>query len=198
MRGKVKWFSREKGYGFITDEQARDHYYSVQDVRAQARESHQVVTTVLPFDATVRAIIEGRTFGFCKLVADRENYRILGCHVVGERAVEITQLAAIAIAAQMPSMSWPFASRVIPESLIGIGEVVYFVDRGSKGVLKLSDQSSVPRIEPILNLEQIISDIDWTIRESSLSTQSGNRGRSWGRPPVFRPRPAISSQRTGI
>lgn len=33
MRGKVKWFSREKGYGFITDEQARDHYYSVQDVR---------------------------------------------------------------------------------------------------------------------------------------------------------------------
>lgn len=33
MRGKVKWFSREKGYGFITDEQARDHYYSVKDVR---------------------------------------------------------------------------------------------------------------------------------------------------------------------
>jgi cold shock CspA family protein len=33
MRGKVKWFSREKGYGFITDEQARDHYYSVRDVR---------------------------------------------------------------------------------------------------------------------------------------------------------------------
>ncbi|WP_129779430.1 cold shock domain-containing protein [Peristeroidobacter soli] len=33
MRGKVKWFSREKGYGFITDEQARDHYFSVQDVR---------------------------------------------------------------------------------------------------------------------------------------------------------------------
>lgn len=33
MRGKVKWFSREKGYGFITDEQARDYYFSVQDVR---------------------------------------------------------------------------------------------------------------------------------------------------------------------
>ncbi|WP_161827373.1 cold shock domain-containing protein [Steroidobacter agaridevorans] len=33
MRGKVKWFSREKGYGFITDEQARNHYFSVQDVR---------------------------------------------------------------------------------------------------------------------------------------------------------------------
>ena len=33
MRGKVKWFSHEKGYGFITDEQARDHYFSVCDVR---------------------------------------------------------------------------------------------------------------------------------------------------------------------
>jgi cold shock CspA family protein len=33
MRGKVKWFSREKGYGFVTDEQAQDHYFSVEDVR---------------------------------------------------------------------------------------------------------------------------------------------------------------------
>lgn len=36
-----------------------------------------------------------------KLVADCKSYRILGCHVVGERAVEIVQLAAIAIAAEM-------------------------------------------------------------------------------------------------
>ena len=32
---------------------------------------------------------------------DRGNGGILGCHVVGERAVEIAQLAAIAIAAAM-------------------------------------------------------------------------------------------------
>ena len=43
----------------------------------------------------------GRTFGFCKLIADRATHKILGCHVVGERAVEITQVAAIAIAAGM-------------------------------------------------------------------------------------------------
>ena len=53
------------------------------------------------FAAAVRPIIEGRTFGFCKLVADRGSCRILGCHVVGERAVEIAQLAAVAIAADM-------------------------------------------------------------------------------------------------
>jgi len=35
------------------------------------------------------------------MIADRATYKILGCHVVGERAVEIIQLAAIAIAAGM-------------------------------------------------------------------------------------------------
>src|SRR4029453_3934567 len=46
-------------------------------------------------------IIDGRKVGFCKLIADRMTCRMLGCHVVGERAVEITQVAAIAIAAKM-------------------------------------------------------------------------------------------------
>jgi pyruvate/2-oxoglutarate dehydrogenase complex dihydrolipoamide dehydrogenase (E3) component len=39
--------------------------------------------------------------GFCKLITDRATCMILGCHVVGERAVEIVQVAAIAIAAGM-------------------------------------------------------------------------------------------------
>ena len=77
-------------------------YAQVGLTEAKARETHDVVTTVVPFEAVVRAIIEGRTFGFCKLVVDRASCRMLGCHVVGEHAVEITQLAAIAIAAQTP------------------------------------------------------------------------------------------------
>ncbi|WP_280155027.1 NAD(P)/FAD-dependent oxidoreductase [Piscinibacter sp. XHJ-5] len=68
---------------------------------AKAREAHDVLATMVPFDSAVRAIIEGRTFGFCKLVVDRASCRILGCHVVGERAVETVQLAAVAIAAGM-------------------------------------------------------------------------------------------------
>ena len=76
-------------------------YAQVGLTEAKARETHDVVTTVMPFDSAVRAIIEGRTFGFCKLVVDRGSCRILGCHVVGERAVEIAQLAAIAMTAQM-------------------------------------------------------------------------------------------------
>src|SRR6476469_5414947 len=68
---------------------------------AKARETHDVVTAVVRFDSTTRTIIDGRTVGFCKLIVDRTTGRILGCHVVGERAVEIAQLAAIAIAARM-------------------------------------------------------------------------------------------------
>jgi hypothetical protein len=36
------------------------------------------------------------------LIVDRATSKILGCHVVGERAVEIVQVVAIAVAAGMP------------------------------------------------------------------------------------------------
>jgi dihydrolipoamide dehydrogenase len=76
-------------------------YAQVGLTEAKARETHDIVTTVARFDSTTRTIIDGRTFGFCKLITDRLTHKILGCHVVGERAVEITQVAAIAIAAGM-------------------------------------------------------------------------------------------------
>jgi len=76
-------------------------YAQVGLTEARARQTHDVVTSVVRFDSTTRTIIDGRTFGFCKLLADRPTCKILGCHVVGERAVEITQVAAIAIAAGM-------------------------------------------------------------------------------------------------
>ena len=53
------------------------------------------------FDETTRTIIDGRTAGFCKLVADRATRTILGCHVVGERAADIVQAVAIAMAGGM-------------------------------------------------------------------------------------------------
>jgi len=76
-------------------------YAQVGLTEAKAREAHDVVVAVVRFDETTRTIIDGRTTGFCKLIADRGTCTILGCHVVGERAVEITQVAAMAIAARM-------------------------------------------------------------------------------------------------
>ena len=68
---------------------------------AKVGATRDVVVTVVRFDATTRTIIDGRTTGFCKLIVDRATRTILGCHVVGERAVDIVQTAAIAIAAGM-------------------------------------------------------------------------------------------------
>ena len=68
---------------------------------AKAREEHDVEVATVRFDSTPRTIIDGRTFGFCKLIIDRATHEILGCHVVGERAVEITQLAAVAMTGRM-------------------------------------------------------------------------------------------------
>jgi pyruvate/2-oxoglutarate dehydrogenase complex dihydrolipoamide dehydrogenase (E3) component len=76
-------------------------YAQVGLTEAKAREKYDVLTAMVRFDSTTRTIIDGRTAGFCKLIVDRATYKILGCHVVGERAVEITQVAAIVIAAGM-------------------------------------------------------------------------------------------------
>jgi pyruvate/2-oxoglutarate dehydrogenase complex dihydrolipoamide dehydrogenase (E3) component len=87
--------SRVSPIGSFTDPE----YAQVGLTEAQARKIHDVVVAVVRFDETTRTIIDGRTTGFCKLIVDRTRATILGCHVVGERAVEIVQVVAIAIAA---------------------------------------------------------------------------------------------------
>jgi len=76
-------------------------YAQVGLTEGKARAAHDVVVVKIPFDTTTRTIIDGLTTGFCKLIVDRRTSRILGCHVVGERAVEITQVVAIAMTANM-------------------------------------------------------------------------------------------------
>ena len=74
--------------------------------RIRARRPHRVearaaLTTLswprVRFDETTRTIIDGRTDGFCKLIVDRRAHTIVGCSVVGDRAVEIVQVVAIAM-----------------------------------------------------------------------------------------------------
>jgi pyruvate/2-oxoglutarate dehydrogenase complex dihydrolipoamide dehydrogenase (E3) component len=77
-------------------------YASVGLTETAARETRAVAVATVRFDSLPRPIIDGRQTGFCKLIVDRERHTILGCHVVGERAVELAQLAATAMAAKMP------------------------------------------------------------------------------------------------
>jgi pyruvate/2-oxoglutarate dehydrogenase complex dihydrolipoamide dehydrogenase (E3) component len=76
-------------------------YGQVGLTEAQAWEKGEVITAAIRFDQTSRALIDGRPAGFCKLIVDRATRRILGCHVVGERAVEIVQAAALAMAGNL-------------------------------------------------------------------------------------------------
>jgi pyruvate/2-oxoglutarate dehydrogenase complex dihydrolipoamide dehydrogenase (E3) component len=68
---------------------------------AKARKENDVIVVKVPFDTTTRTIIDGQTIGFCKFVVDRRTSRILGCHIVGERAVDVIQVVAVAMAGKM-------------------------------------------------------------------------------------------------
>ena len=70
----------------LTEEQARE------------RDPECVVATV-PLASSERAIIDERTDGFLKLIADRRRSMLLGAHAAGEAAVEIIQAVTTAMAA---------------------------------------------------------------------------------------------------
>ncbi|MBA2316151.1 MAG: NAD(P)/FAD-dependent oxidoreductase [Chloroflexi bacterium] len=82
-------------HGGFTDPE----YASVGLTEAQAQTAGQLVETgTVPYADLDRAVIDGRTEGFCKLVVERDSHRILGAHVVGEQAVEVVQIVAGAMA----------------------------------------------------------------------------------------------------
>ncbi|MCR5878891.1 NAD(P)/FAD-dependent oxidoreductase [Phenylobacterium sp. J367] len=65
---------------------------------AARAEGHDIEVVAVPFAETTRAIIDGRTTGLCKLIVARDSHALLGCHLVGERAVDVAQVAAVAMA----------------------------------------------------------------------------------------------------
>jgi pyruvate/2-oxoglutarate dehydrogenase complex dihydrolipoamide dehydrogenase (E3) component len=76
-------------------------YASVGVTQATAGNADEIAVAKVNFDALPRPTIDGRPAGFCKIIADRRSHRILGCHIVGERAVELAQVAATAMAASI-------------------------------------------------------------------------------------------------
>ncbi len=68
--------------------------------RARVLEPSCVVASV-PYSALDRAIIDGHSQGYCKLIVSQESHRILGAHVIGEQALEIVQLVGAGMAADM-------------------------------------------------------------------------------------------------
>jgi pyruvate/2-oxoglutarate dehydrogenase complex dihydrolipoamide dehydrogenase (E3) component len=76
-------------------------YGSVGMTEREARAVEEIAVAVVPYADLDRAVIDGRTEGFCKLIVSRGDQRILGVHVVGEQALEVVQAAAAGMAAGM-------------------------------------------------------------------------------------------------
>ncbi len=76
-------------------------YASVGPTEDQARKTGDVAVAVASYADLDRAVIDGRTEGFCKLIVDRETHRLIAAHVVGEQALEIVHVVAAGMAAGM-------------------------------------------------------------------------------------------------
>ena len=84
-------------HGGFTDPE----YGGVGLTEAQARKEYDVEVAVVPYNDLDRAVIDGHPVGMCKLIVSQQTHRILGAHVVGEQALEVVQIAAAGMAADM-------------------------------------------------------------------------------------------------
>lgn len=84
-------------HGGFTDPE----YGSVGMTETQARERQDCVVAVVQYADLDRAVIDGHTEGFCKLIVSHDTRQVLGAHVVGEQAVEVVQIVAAAMSCGM-------------------------------------------------------------------------------------------------
>ena len=84
-------------HGSFTDPE----YASVGLTETAARKVGNVAVAVVPYAELDRAIIDGHTDGFCKLIVERETLRLVGVHVIGEQALEIVHVVAAGMASGM-------------------------------------------------------------------------------------------------
>lgn len=81
-------------HGGFTDPE----YGSVGLTEQQARLKYDCAVSTVSYAEIDRAVIDDAMNGFCKLIAARGTQEILGAHVVGEQALEVTQMVAAAMA----------------------------------------------------------------------------------------------------
>lgn len=76
-------------------------YGSVGMTEAKAKEEYDCLIEVVDYTSLPRAVMDGKTDGFCKLIVDRKTRQLIGAHVLGSYSAEIIQVAATCIAANM-------------------------------------------------------------------------------------------------
>ncbi len=93
--------SRNAPHGLLPSGGFTDPDYAGVGLTEQEARSRdpQCVVALVPYAEMERAIIDHRTTGFLKLIADRRRTLLLGAHAVGESAVEVIQAVTTAMAA---------------------------------------------------------------------------------------------------
>lgn len=76
-------------------------YASVGLTEHEARERHDCTVAVARYDSLLRPVADGQPDGFCKLIVETEQRRIVGAHVLGEYSAEVIQMVAACMAAGM-------------------------------------------------------------------------------------------------
>lgn len=84
-------------HGGFTDPE----YGGVGVLESELDDPAAAVVAVVPYQDLDRAVIDGHTDGFFKLIVSVENHRILGAAAIGEQALETIQLVAAAMSAGM-------------------------------------------------------------------------------------------------
>ncbi|WP_432496116.1 dihydrolipoyl dehydrogenase family protein [Kineococcus gypseus] len=97
---------------------------------ARARDPQCHVVTV-PFAQMERPVIDDRTRGFLKLVADRRREVVLGAHAVGEEAVEVVQAVTTAMAAGVDVATLAGVEFAYPTYSAVVGEAARRLLRGT-------------------------------------------------------------------
>ncbi len=94
--------SRQPAYDAVPSGSFTDpEYGSVGLTESQAAQDHDIAVGIVRYDELLRAVADGHPEGFCKLIADRRSYRVLGAHVLGNYSAEIVQVVATAMSAGM-------------------------------------------------------------------------------------------------
>ncbi len=95
---ELRYEHRVVPHGGFTDPE----YGSVGLTEQAAREAGQAIAVAqIPYADLDRAVIDGWPEGLFKLIVSQDTHRILGAHAVGEQALEIVQLVATGLAADM-------------------------------------------------------------------------------------------------
>ena len=76
-------------------------YGAVGLTEKDAAHEYDIAVGIARYDDLLRPVADGRSDGFCKLIADRDNHKILGAHVLGDYSAETVQVVATAMSAGM-------------------------------------------------------------------------------------------------